>query len=145
MTIRIDDSVIRGEVDNRTEGVVTGSIWLQGRREPLQLELEGNPLRDLAGHVIRFSRVHVPPEEAPLLHRQQRGRLGALTASRKRLVPDCDDRELARHIRERTDFEWRRETLFQLEWFSREDGQVVLESTQFTLTLEEEAAWRMTP
>ncbi|MEX2606721.1 MAG: hypothetical protein WD708_05200 [Kiritimatiellia bacterium] len=145
MTIRIDDSVIRGELDNRKAGVVTGSIWLQGQREPLELELEGNPLRDLAGHVIRFSSMHAPPGESPLLHSQQRGQLGALTASRKRLVPDCGDRELARHIRERTDFEWKRETLFQMEWFSREDGQVVLESTNFTLTLEGEAAWRMTP
>ncbi len=143
MTIRIDDSVIRGELDNRKEGVVTGSIWLQGQREPLVLELEGNPLRDLAGHVIHFTCAHVPFEEAPLLHRHQRGRLGTLTASCKRLVPDCGDRELARHIRERTDFEWRRKTLFQLEWFSREDGQVVLESTNFTLTLEGEAVWRM--
>jgi hypothetical protein len=145
MTIRIDESVICGELDNRNPGVLTGRLWLLGQREPMELELEGNPLRDLAGHLIRFSCVQPPSEHVPLLHGQQHGCLGVLTATLKRLVPDCSDQELADHIRVGTDYEWRRETLFQLEWFSREDGQVVLESTNFTLTLDGEAAWRMSP
>lgn len=39
MAFRIHDSVVRGEIDNRMKGAVRGSIWLEGRAEPLTLEL----------------------------------------------------------------------------------------------------------
>jgi len=42
MAWRIDEQVIRGEIDNRTKGRVTGRIWLIGREEPLEIDLIGN-------------------------------------------------------------------------------------------------------
>eukprot|EP01031_Cornospumella_fuschlensis_P019204 gene19204-23528_t len=34
MAWRIDQSVIRGEIDNRTRDRVTGRIWFEGRADP---------------------------------------------------------------------------------------------------------------
>jgi hypothetical protein len=53
MAWRIDESVVCGEIDNRVEGRVTGRIWFVGLDEPVELELKGNPWRDLAGHVLK--------------------------------------------------------------------------------------------
>jgi hypothetical protein len=41
--------VVRGEIGDRVKGIVRGKIWLQGRAEPVVLELEGNSWPDLAG------------------------------------------------------------------------------------------------
>ncbi len=37
MPYRIDDSVVRGEIDNRVKGIVRGRIWLEQRAEPSTL------------------------------------------------------------------------------------------------------------
>jgi hypothetical protein len=29
------DSVVRGEIDNRTKGIVRGKIWLESRKDPI--------------------------------------------------------------------------------------------------------------
>ena len=34
MAFRIHDSVVRGEIDNRVNGIVRGKIWVEGRAEP---------------------------------------------------------------------------------------------------------------
>ena len=54
MAWRIDDSVRRGEIDNRERGVVRGKIWLHGLKEPVVLELKGNACPDLAGCLLTF-------------------------------------------------------------------------------------------
>ena len=54
MAFRIEKAVVRGELCNEDRGVVTGRIWLAGRKEPLRLNLHGNCLRDLAGSTVRF-------------------------------------------------------------------------------------------
>ena len=54
MAWRIDESVIRGEIDNRTRDRVTGRIWFEGRAEPVELNLTGNAWRDLAGRRLEF-------------------------------------------------------------------------------------------
>lgn len=43
MAFRIHDSVVRGEVDNRAKGIVRGKIWVEGRAEPVVLELRATP------------------------------------------------------------------------------------------------------
>lgn len=55
MAWRIEEQIVRGEIDNRTPGLVTGKLWLVGREEPINLKLEGNPWRDLAGHLLNFT------------------------------------------------------------------------------------------
>ena len=54
MAWRIDEAVIHGELDNTVEGRTTGKVWLVGREEPIELELEGDAWRDLAGTKLKF-------------------------------------------------------------------------------------------
>jgi len=49
MAWRLHEHVLRGKIDNRTRGRVTGEIWLAGIDEPLVLELAGDCAPDLAG------------------------------------------------------------------------------------------------
>src|SRR5260370_19505252 len=90
MACSIHDSVGRGEIDNRVRGVVRGKIWVEGRAEPVVLELNGNAWPDLAGCLLTFTN---PQDRAPhhhldSLHPVQRGSIGDLTASRKVRVFD---------------------------------------------------------
>ena len=43
MAFRIHDRVVRGEIYNRVKGVVRGKIWMEGRAEPVTLELKATP------------------------------------------------------------------------------------------------------
>ena len=36
MAWRIDESVVRGEIDNRVKGVVRGRLWLEGVEKPMR-------------------------------------------------------------------------------------------------------------
>jgi len=54
MAWRLDQAVVKGEIDNRTKGIVTGRIWLFGIERPIELKLEGNCWRDMAGHLLTF-------------------------------------------------------------------------------------------
>ena len=58
MAFRIHDSVVRGEIDNRVKGIVRGKIWVEGRAEPVVLELKGNAWPDLAGCLLTFTNPH---------------------------------------------------------------------------------------
>ena len=51
MALRIEASVIRGEIDNRERSWVRGRIWIYDRGQPITLELAGNCLSDLAGRL----------------------------------------------------------------------------------------------
>lgn len=143
MAWRIDEQVIRGEIDNRTPGKVLGRLWLIGRDEPIRLELEGNPWRDLAGHRLRFT--NPTPKAGPPegLATQQTGVVGDITASRKVKVPDIPMDELMECYRKKEPFPWHWGNSLYLEWFSQRNGRVVIETTDFTLELDDTAAWTM--
>ena len=49
MAWRIEDHIVRGEIDNRVRDRITGRIWFVGRDEPIELDLTGNAWRDVAG------------------------------------------------------------------------------------------------
>jgi len=145
MAWRIEEHVIRGEIDNREKGRVTGRIWLTGRDEPLALDLEGNPWRDLAGHVLRFSnpKSATPFDDDEGFAPRQTGVVGDITASRKVRVPTCTDEELTAHIQARTKFPWAWGNSLYLEWFSETNGRVVIEAAHYRLDLDPERAWEM--
>src|SRR5947209_15020337 len=90
MAFRIHDSVVRGEIDNRSKGIVRGKVWLEGRTEPILLELQGNACPDLAGCLLAFTNPgrRVTDSRLDMLAREQRGAAGELTASRKARVLD---------------------------------------------------------
>lgn len=55
MAFRIHDHVERGEIDNRVNGIVRGTIWVKGCAQPGVLELQGNEHPDLAGCWLSFT------------------------------------------------------------------------------------------
>lgn len=145
MAFRIEDSVVRGEIDNRVKGIVRGKIWLEGRAEPIQLELAGNAWPDLAGCLLSFAnpqkRIAHPHQDA--LDSLQRGTIGDLTASRKVRVYDVPLQEaLAMSRRKETPPEHMANSLY-LEWFSEANGRVVIESADYELTISA-PEWRLT-
>jgi hypothetical protein len=146
MAWRIEESVIRGEIDNRVRGRVTGRIWVAGLSGPLDLDLKGNAWRDLAGRRLEFSN----PAPKPLTagHKKfslkQTGVIGDCTASRKVKVPEVSMDELLRLYEEQKPFPWHWGNSLYLEWLSDTLGRVVIESADYTLTISPESAWDMT-
>lgn len=143
MAWRIHEHVIRGELDNRTPGRVTGALWLAGRETPVQLDLEGNPLRDIAGCRLAFVNRLAATKAPGDLRDIQSGSVGDMTASRRVRVPEVPDAEAMRLHRRQEPVPTHLANGLYLEWFSDGDGRVVLESVDFSLRLSE-PRWRMT-
>jgi len=146
MAWRIADSVERGEIDNRTRDRVTGKIWLRGMDEPVVLELTGNPYRDLAGQYLRF----VNPEPKPLpedmrdgFAAEQTGVVGDITAARRVKILDIPDGEFEHYYKNKIPMPYHWGNCLYLEWHSARNGRVVIEATDYELTVEPEAAWEM--
>ena len=144
MALRLQAEVIRGEIDNRTRGRVTGRIWFVGREEPVRLRLQGDAFRDLAGHCLWFSNPAPQAGKAELLADLQEGVAGDMTASRKVRVPECSVEEMLARAKMGLSYPWHWENGLYLEWFSEQNGRVVIETTQFELRLPPEPAWSMT-
>jgi hypothetical protein len=144
MAFRIHDCVVRGEIDNRIKGIVRGKFWVEGRVEPVVLELEGNAWPDLAGCLLTFTNPRQRTQHPHLdsLHPLQRGRIGDLTASRKVRVFDVP-LELALEMLHRKEKppEHMANSLY-LEWFSEANGRVVIESADYDLTISA-PEWRL--
>jgi hypothetical protein len=136
MAWRIEQAVIRGEIDNTVEGRTTGRIWLAGCDAPLQLALDGDCWRDLAGTRLHFENpAPKPGPETAGLAVDQSGVIGDMTASLKTKVPLVSDEEFATLCHEQMEipYEWRN-TLY-LEWFGEFNGRVVIEASTFTLSI----------
>ncbi len=135
MAFRIADSVERGWLDASERGRVTGEIWFCGRDEPIRLNLEGFPMKDIAGRMLHFENPNpVWKENIEGLRTEQNGTTGDMTASRKALHGEPP---------------YKRETLkwvnaLYLEWFSDFNGRVVIEAVDYKVTLHGEATWTLT-
>jgi len=146
MAFRLHDSVVRGEIDNRSKGIVRGKIWLEGRPEPVTLELKGNAHSDLAGCLLTFTNPlkRIPHPHLDSLNLIQRGSIGDLTASRKVRVLDIPLDEADAMLKlEAKPTEQMANSLY-LEWFSEANGRVVIESADYELTISA-PEWQMTP
>lgn len=144
MAFRIEKAVVRGELCNEERGIVTGRIWLAGRKEPVQLRLRGDCLRDLAGCTVRFSSAHAEPDPGlSVLAPEQIGVSGEMTASRKVRMPDVSETELIDLLEKGQPVPCRVANCLYLEWYSEENGRVVLESTRFSVSVGM-PAWFMT-
>jgi len=146
MAWRIQDNVIRGEIDNRTKGVVRGRIWLRGIEEPIVLELTGNAHADLAGCLLRFENPlpPVPMRTDATFNPLQCGRIGDLTASRKVRVFDIPVAEAWAMIKRGEKPPEHMANSLYLEWFSEANGRVVIEGADWKVDLSA-PAWRLTP
>ncbi|MBC8125979.1 MAG: hypothetical protein H8M99_02370 [Gloeobacteraceae cyanobacterium ES-bin-144] len=136
MAWRIDEAVVRGEIDNTVEGRTTGRIWLLGKEEPLSLSLVGDCWRDLAGTRLRFENpLPKSHSDSGHLSLNQSGIVGDMTASRRNKVPTVSEKELQQLYQNQSEipFEWRN-TLY-LEWFSEINGRVVIETSSYVLEI----------
>jgi hypothetical protein len=146
MAFRIHDSVVRGEIDNRVKGIVRGKIWIAGRGKPVVLELKGNAWPDLAGCRLTFTNPQkpVPHHELDALNPRQEGRAGDITASRKVRVMEIPMPEAYLMKKRGEDVPEHMANCLYLEWFSRQNGRVVIESTDYALEISP-PLWRLTP
>ena len=146
MAFRIQDSVVRGEIDNRVKGVVRGKIWVEGRAKPVVLELMGNAWPDLAGCLLTFTNPlpRIPHPGLDTLAPVQRGTIGDLTASRKVRVFDIPTEEAYMMCKRGEKPPEHMANCLYLEWFSEANGRVVIESVDYELTLSA-PEWRLTP
>ena len=146
MAFRIHESVVRGEIDNRTKGTVRGRIWLHGRSDPIVLELCGNAHPDLAGCLLTFENSLPAAVDSHLdsLNAQQVGAIGDLTASRKVRVPDVPIHEFVNWPKEKGPPPEHLANCLYLEWYSESNGRVVIESTDYQLNISP-PEWRLTP
>ena len=145
MAWRIDESVIRGEIDNRVKGVVSGRLWLEGIAEPVTLQLSGNAHRDLAGCLLKFKngKPPLPMRRDATFAPEQRGRIGDLTASRKVRVFDVSTEEAYLMSKRGEKPPEHLANCLYLEWFSEANGRVVVESTDYELDISV-PEWRLT-
>jgi hypothetical protein len=146
VAFRLQDSVVRGEIDNRTKGIVRGRIWVEGRAEPVTLELKGNAHPDLAGCLLSFTNPlnRIPHPQLDSLNLIQRGSVGDLTASRKVRVSDIpleEGRAMPQHKAKTPE---QMANSLCLEWFSETNGRVVIASADYELTISA-PEWQMTP
>ena len=135
MTWHIADFVERGEIHNRERDTVIGRVWLRGLDEPIQLDLVGNALSDLAGRCLHFTNPFpraLPDDHRPLAGKQQ-GTVVKLTAADKVRVwdiPFADPNDEAM-LADPRNFHWANG--IHLEWHCTRNGRVVIESTEFQL------------
>lgn len=147
MSWRIEDCVIRGELDCRTRGLVTGTIWLRGHGEPLRLSLSGNPLGDLAGCVLTFTNPKPQPSRISnlaALTSDQTGRVGDMTASLRVDIFDAPLEKILELGRAEKPVPTRQANALHIEWFSNRNGRVVIETTDYQIALSVPPLWRMT-
>ncbi len=144
MAFRIEKAVVRGELSNEERGQVTGRVWLAGRAEPLTLRLSGNCLRDLAGCRLVFRNPKPEPEgHLDSLRAEQHGACGEITASRKVRVPAVSEDEMFELMEKDQPVPCRIANCLYLEWYSRANGRVLIESVDFELEVST-PVWSMT-
>jgi hypothetical protein len=143
MAWRIDEFLVRGEIDNRARGRVTGRLWFAGRKEPVVLDLAGNAWRDVAGRRLIFTNPQPKPGIPEGLREKQTGVVGDITASRKVRVPEIPLDQIGEYYAARKPFPWHWGNSLYLEWFSAANGRVVIESASYELTVVGEAVWEM--
>jgi hypothetical protein len=144
MAWRLQEHVLRGRIDNRTRGRVTGEIWLAGVEQPLVIELEGDCLPDVAGCELGFENPNSIPMRTKPPALRQRGPAGDITAARKVRVFDVPISDAMSMIkRGETPPEHTANGVY-LEWFSESSGHVIIESADYRLKIST-PAWRFTP
>jgi hypothetical protein len=146
MAWRIHESILRGEIDNRVRGRIKGRVWLNGREQPIILDLSGNCSRDVAGCLVRFEnpRSRLSEEENVELAARQDGVPGDITASRKVRVFDVPLEEALDLMKKGETPPEHMGNCFYLEWFSEANGRVVVESTDYKIDVST-PAWTLSP
>lgn len=144
MAWRIDEQVVRGEINNRIRGQVTVRLWLAGCDGLVALTLQGNCWRDLAGRKLEFTNPEPRPGGIDACSIAPTGVTGDITASRKVKVPDIPLDKIGEYYAAKKPFPWHWGNSLYFEWFSETNGRMVIESASYELKIVGEAAWEMT-
>ena len=144
MAYRIHESILSGVIDCRIKGRISGQLELVGSDQPIQLDLQGLPHPDLAGLILRFRNPHPKSALPDELHPVQHGRCGDLTASRKHPILDLPIKEAWELGIQGLPVPQHMANVLYLEWFSSENGRVVIEIPEAELEIEGPPTWRMT-
>jgi len=142
MAWRIADNIVRGDIDNCLPGIIKGTLYVEGLREPLLLELEGNCDPDLAGRHLTFRNL-MPQTGTDLedLCRIQCGTPGTMSANRMVRLPTITPEQLEICLKERKPIPTRWSESLYLEWFGP-NGRVLVEGAGFTCQLTA-ARWKL--
>ncbi len=143
MAWRLSDGIVKGEIDNRVRGFVTGRIWLLNQPEPVILNLLGNCHPDMAGCMLTFENPRPDEGDHTDLNRDQDGAVGDMTAARKVRVLDVSVEEASRLGKEGKPIPEHLGNCVYLEWYSNFNGRVVIESTGYEVTISEKV-WSLT-
>ena len=123
-----------------------GKIWLHGLAEPVLLDLSGNACSDLAGCLLAFENTKETLPMRPDAHfwPVQKGSAGDVTASRKVRVFDIPFDEAYARLKKKLPVPEHMANSMYLEWFSINNGRVVIESADCKLTISA-PHWRLSP
>ncbi|MFC5050844.1 hypothetical protein ACFPK9_09475 [Rubritalea spongiae] len=137
MAFRIDKAIIRGWIDNTTPGITRGGLEIMGMERPVKILLRGNCWRDLAGTRIEFKNPKPIMQEDVVegLHALQRGVVGDMTASKRVKAPFLTQEQIEELEMEDKDIQFGWKNALSLEWYSLVNGRVMLETTQYEMTI----------
>ncbi|EIP98508.1 hypothetical protein OpiT1DRAFT_02965 [Opitutaceae bacterium TAV1] len=146
MAWRIEEHVVRGEIDNRIRGKVTARLWFCGHEDtPMEIVLTGNAHPDLHGRFITFTNPDPKPGLPAGLRMAQRGTAGDITASRKVKIPDVPLDRIVDYYKTGKKLPYHWGNVLYLEWYSETNGRIVIEAP-YDLRLSPDApAWELTP
>lgn len=137
MAFRIDKAIIRGWIDNTTPGITRGGLEIMGMDRPVKILLRGNCWRDLAGARIDFKnpRPLLQQDIVEDLHNLQRGVIGDMTASKRVKAPMLTQEQLEELELDSKNISFGWKNALSLEWYSLVNGRVMLETTNFEVTI----------
>jgi len=139
MAFRIADIIQHGWIDNTSPGIIKGELYILGTIDPVRLFLKGNCRRDMAGSKVQFRNNNPVLDEetfATLLN-LQKGVVGDMTCSLKRRSPTIPMTELEEYFEQKKAIPYEWKNAIYLEWFSIANGRVIIESSDFEITLSE--------
>ena len=145
MAWRLHQQLTRGEFDFTVRGRISGMLWLAGIDQPVCVELEGTPARDLAGHKLVVVNPQPMGKVPDGLSRIHRGVPGEMTASRKVRLLDEDIAGASGDQNGGKLFAWHWGNAVYLEWFSESSGRMVIESACYDVTIEHVGSWQQDP
>ena len=140
MSWTFENDIIFGEIDNRIQGQVRGTLIFAGCPNPITFKLHGNCQPDLAGRCLVFFNSYAGSINQSFPELNQRGTAGFISAQHKIQVSD----EASDYDHERVEGRWHWETGITLEWFNPSEGRIYLELINCQSQLSE-PAWELTP
>ncbi len=133
MTLQLGSSIISGYLSNEIPGVISGSLIIAGLRYPLEVRLQGNFLRDIAGCRLDFT--NPIPQSNPyfvsLLSDLQTGDSGEMTASRRIIRALKATRPPKTYVAQASKTALK--NLLFLEWFNVQGQRIVIQSWHWQL------------